>query len=215
MNELIFFGHIALLIGFTFFALRIGKHALFSLCAIEILLANLFVTKQITLFSFSVTPTDAYIIGSLLASNLLQEYFGKEEAKKLVNLNLLMLVFFTAMALVQIIYIPSSHDGMHSAFSAILSPSPRIFIASLICFYATVKLDIEFFGFLRKRFSLTGSMAISLVTTQAFDTIAFSMLGLYGMVYSLTTVMLVSYLMKMITISAMVPFTRLIWRKVA
>lgn len=212
MNEMIFFAHILLLLGFTYLAGRVGKHALIALITLEVVLANLFVTKEIVLFGLHVTPTDAYAVGSLIGLSLLQEYFGKEEAKKMVAINFLILLFFTAMALIQTFYLPSSFDKQHQAFTAVLSVTPRIFLSSLLCFYLTQKLDIELFQRLRKRLSLTFTLAISLLITQAFDTVAFSLLALWGLVHSLIHIILVSYLIKLITMAAMVPFTRYLKR---
>jgi len=208
MNELIFFSHILILIGFIFLALRYVKYGLVALCTFQVILANLFVTKQITLFSFTVTPTDAYALGCFLSLNLLQEFYGKEEAKKVMNLNLFLLVFFAAMACIQIFYIPSPFDDKHLAFQSILSPSFRIFFSSIICFALTQKFDFHLFSFLRKHLSLTKAMTLSLIVTQAFDTIAFSLLALQGIVHSIFDIMLVSYLIKMIALITMMPFTK-------
>lgn len=215
MNETIFFLHLLLLVGFIYVSLKHIPYGLIALCGLQVILANLFVTKQITLFSFTVTPTDAYILGSFLSLNLLQEFYGREEAKKMMRLNLFLLLFFAAMAFVQVVYIPSPFDSMDGAFRAILTPSFRIFFSSLLCFIITQRLDFHLFGFLRKHFSLTRAMILSLALTQALDTIAFSLLGLWGIVHSLTDIMLVSYFIKMITLATLAPFTRLFQKVVA
>lgn len=213
VNESIFFTHIALLIFFIAVSLRFGRGGLVAISVVQVVLANLFVTKQITLFSLNVTPTDAYILGSLLTSNLLQEYYGKEEANNLVKINLLVFVFTAFMALVQLFYLPSPQDTMYPHFYQILSHSPRIFIASLIAFFLTQKLDVELFGFLRKRFSLKIAMVTCLMFTQAFDTLVFSLLALYKVVSPLFPMMALSYLIKMITLACMVPLSTFIKKK--
>src|SRR3990167_9908689 len=115
MNEILFFTHIALLFFAVLGARRLGEMGLASLSSLQVVLANLFVTKGIVLFGLEVTPTDAYIVGSLVTVNVLQEYFGKESAKKVLSINTYILLFFTAMALIQIYYKPSSHDTLHPA----------------------------------------------------------------------------------------------------
>ncbi|MBS0585785.1 MAG: queuosine precursor transporter [Verrucomicrobia bacterium] len=209
MNEAIFFIHILVLILFTYLALRVGREALLALCALEWVLANLFVTKGIVLFSLHVTPTDAYAIASLLGSNLLQEYFGREEAKKSLRISLVLLLFFTAMSIFQIGYLPSSLDEMDGAFRSILMTTPRIALSSIISFLVTQRVDIELFGYLRKRLSLRTAMLCSLAVTQALDTALFSVLALYKVVPSLTSIMLFSYAIKMITLVSMTVLTPL------
>ena len=63
MNELIFLFHILLVLSFVLGALRLGKNALLSLLALQAILANLFVVKQISLFGFAVTCSDVFAIG--------------------------------------------------------------------------------------------------------------------------------------------------------
>ena len=207
MNETIFFIHIAVLIAFTYLALSKGKESLLALSGLQWVLANLFVTKSITLFGLEVTPTDAFMISSLLGSNLIQEYFGKEEAKKVVPLGFLFLTFFTLMSLFQIYYQPSPHDRMDGAFKTVLQTTPRIILSSIFSFLVTQRIDIELFGRLRKRFSLRMAMLFSLSVTQGLDTVLFSFLALYGNVPSLFSIMIFSYSIKMITLSSMTLLT--------
>jgi uncharacterized integral membrane protein (TIGR00697 family) len=207
MNEIIFFIHIFLLFASIGLAKRFGKEALSIIISLQIVLANLFVTKQITLFGLEVTSTDAYMIGSLVGMNVLQEFFGKDAAKKILSFNTLVLVFFTFAALIQVIYKPSLHDQFHSSFSEILSVSPRVFISSIISFFISQKIDIELFALFRKKCSLPLAMTFSLLISQAADTLLFGYLALYGIVHSLFSIIIMSYAIKLITLFSMAPLT--------
>ena len=209
MNESYFFIHILILLSAIFIALKIGKIALSFVCPLFFLLANLFVTKQIELFSFTVTAADAYTIGGIFALNLLQEYFGKEQAKKQVVISAFVLILFTILSQIHLLYIPSAHDTTQSAFLTLLTPSPRIFLSSLITFLLVQRLDVELFAFFRKRSPLVLSMVISLTISQFIDTIFFAYLALYGLVHSIGHIILVSYLIKLIALICMSPFTQL------
>lgn len=215
MNEFIFFLHLISLVGFIYVGLRYVPYGLILLSALQVILANLFVTKQICLFGFTVTPTDAYALGCFLSFNLIQEFYGKGEAKKMMRLNLFILAFFAVMACIQVIYLPSPFDEMHGAFASILTPSLRIFLASTVCFVITQRLDFHLFGFLRTRLSLTKAMFLSLAITQAFDTVAFSILGLSSFAHNLWHIIFISYLVKMITLALMASFTRIFQKAVA
>jgi uncharacterized integral membrane protein (TIGR00697 family) len=139
--------------------------------------------------------------------NFLQEFFGKESAKKVLNINTFILIFFTALSLIQIAYKPSIHDTMHSSFFSILSVSPRVFLSSILSFFLSQKLDVETFGLFRKKFSLPITMALSLTISQAFDTILFSYLALYGVVQSIFSIIIMSYAIKLISLSLITPLT--------
>ncbi|MCH9612429.1 MAG: queuosine precursor transporter [Chlamydiia bacterium] len=210
-NELIFVLHILLLLGFIFGALRLGKEALTTICCLQVVLANLFVIKEIELFSFIVTTTDAYAIGSILALNLLQEYFGRSYAKKVIWINFAMLAFLSVMIHVLLSYQPSTVDAAHGAFAAIFSPTPRIVVASFISYFIVQKVDVRLFAFLRKSIfpnSLPLTIFTSLLVTQLLDTVLFSYLGLYGIVSHIFDIMILSYVIKVAVMVVMAPFTR-------
>jgi uncharacterized integral membrane protein (TIGR00697 family) len=213
MNEILFFTQILLIIGFAFGALKLGKGALTAWVAIQALIANLFVLKQITLFGFDVTASDAFAIGSLLGLNFLQEYFTKEDARKATWICFFFMVFFALVSQLHLLYIPSSYDTTHPAFSTILSATPRLLLASLGVFFLVQQFDIRFFSFLKKQFpnaSFALRAGIALIVSQLLDTVLFSFAGLYGIVASVFDIIIVSYLVKIIVIFCFSSFTRLV-----
>jgi hypothetical protein len=199
MNELLFFIHVFLVIGFVLGALRLGKAALIALSAVQAVLANLFVVKQIDLFGFSITCSDVFAVGGILSINLIQEYFGKEAAKLGMQISLLSLFFFAAMSQIHLVYTPSLADGTQSSFFTIFSSTPRIVFASVVVFYVVQKVDIQLFGWMKKIFEgrrLSFRIGTSLVISQFLDTVLFSFLGLYGIVDSISDVVFISFFVK-------------------
>lgn len=212
MNELLFFGHILVVMGFLLGALRMGKHALVAFISLMAVLANLFVIKQMDFFSFTITCSDVFAVGAILGLNLLQEHYGKKEAKRAVNISFFALLFYVAMSQLHLFYEPSTFDTAQEAFATILKPAPRIVIASLIVFYIIQKFDVLLFGFLRKIFKeryLPIRMTISLLITQFLDTLLFSFAGLYGLVASIFDIVLISFLVKTAIILCSAPFVSL------
>lgn len=204
MNELILIFHVAAVLVFALMALRLGKSSLIALIALQGVLANLFVVKQMALFGFSVTCSDVFAIGGILSLNLLQEYFGKEAAKEAVRISFLALLFFGAMSQIHLLYVPTAFDGTQGAFQTIFSSSLRIVAGSIATFYLVQKFDVHFFGLLKGK--LPVRIAISLFCSQLLDTVLFSFLGLYGIVESIFDVVLVSFLIKCLIIGASSPF---------
>ena len=202
-NEFIFLFHIFLVVASVLLGLRLGKSALIALVALQGVLANFFVVKQIFLFGFSVTCSDVFAVGCILSLNLLQEYFGKESAKKAAQVSLLSLIFFAIMSQIHLFYAPTSFDTTHEAFTAILSSTPRLIFASIATFYFVQKFDIFFFPLLKGK--LPVRIFISLIVSQAFDTILFSSLGLYGLVASIADIVFMSFFIKCIIIAASSP----------
>lgn len=207
MNELVFFASILVVIAFALGALRLGKSALIAMIALQGIVANLFVVKQMSLFGFSVTCSDVFSIGGILSLNLLQEYFGRESAAKAIQISLLALVFFACMSQIHLLYVPSAFDYTHGAFQTIFSSSARIVFASIASFYLVQKFDVRFFGLLKGR--LPVRVATSLFVSQLIDTVLFSLLGLWGLVESLSDIIFVSFLIKCLIIVASSPFVAL------
>jgi queuosine precursor transporter len=210
MNEWIFFTHLLLLIAFLFAALRAGKMGLTVLVCLLTVVANIFVVKQISLFGLSVTCSDVYIVGGLLALNLLQEFFGKESALKAVRISFMAATFFVAMVEMHLWYVPNAADVTQSAFLQIFSATPRIVAASLAVFFLVQQMDLRVFAWLQNKWGrryLPFRVGVSLLLSQIVDTVLFSFLGLYGIVASVMAVIVVSLPVKFLSIACSAPFT--------
>lgn len=210
MNELFFLFHIIAVLLFTFLALRMGKEALISWMALLAVIANLFVVKQTDLFSLQVTCADVYAVGAFLTLNFIQEYYGRELAKKTCLIALGAQVAFLFLSQLHVLYEPSLYDSTHEAFQVILTPYPRIAVASLSVFYLVQRFDIVIFQYILKllpysSFALRSTLC--LILSQMLDTILFSIFGLWGLVHSLWDVMLMSFLIKFIIICLTSPLT--------
>lgn len=215
MNELLFLFQILLIIIFALAAIRLGKSALIAWIAAQALIANLFVLKQISLFGFDVTASDAFAIGGLLGLNFLQEHFGKEEAQKLTWICFFLMSFFVLVSQIHLSFIPSPYDETQASFLRILSSSPRLLASSMLVFFIVQRLDIYFFALLKKmhpQINFTFRAAICLAVSQFLDTFLFSLIGLYGLVASLVDIILVSFMIKLIVIFLFTPFIR--WAKI-
>jgi uncharacterized integral membrane protein (TIGR00697 family) len=211
MNELLFLIHSIFIAGIALAAAYLGKEALTAFVAISCILANLFVIKQITLFGMHVTATDAYIIGSVLAMNLLNEYFGKENAQKALWVAFSAAAFFAILAQVHLAYLPNRFDESHLLFVQIFNATPRIILASLFSYFASQRFESYFYTFLKEKLSgnyLIVRNYLSMSCSQLLDTILFSFLGLYGIVENVFDIILVSYVIKLTAIIIVSP---LIW----
>lgn len=212
MNEILFIAHVLLIACLALGALRLGKEALTAAVGLQAVLANLFVLKQIELFGFTATCSDVFAIGAVLNLNLLQEYYGREEARKAVRLSFFSLLFFAAMSQIHLLYQPAPVDQTNESFRLIFASLPRIAAASLGVYYFVQRFDLLFFHFLKNVFEgqkLPLRMGISLIVSQLLDTILFSFFGLYGLVASLFDVIAISFLIKCLIIGCIAPFIAL------
>lgn len=212
-NEILFLLQTVFIAGSVLGALALGKEALVALISAIFLVANLFVIKQITLFGFDVTATDVYIIGAVLAFNLLQEFYGKRIAKKTIWISFFISLIFVILSKVHLLYVPNSHDFVHGSFEKILCFLPRIVFASFVAHVFSQYVRLFLYGRLQKlaggRFLVSRNIVITVVE-QLLDTVIFGFIGLYGVVHALTNVFLISFLVKMITIICTVPWLLLV-----
>lgn len=214
MNEIIFLLQILAIVLFAQGALKLGKSALTAWVAVQAMIANLFVLKQVTLFGFDVTASDAFAIGSLLGLNFLQEYFSQEDAKKATWICFFFMFFFAVVSQLHLHYIPNQYDTTQHSFVEILSPAPRLLFASMTVFFLVQQIDIRFFSFLKQRcasLSFPIRAAIALVVSQFLDTFLFSFLGLYGIVVSVFDIIIVSFAIKLMVIFCITPLLK--WAK--
>ncbi|MCF7800297.1 queuosine precursor transporter [Candidatus Babeliales bacterium] len=213
LNELFFLLQIITVIIFVLASLYLGSQALVSFVCVQVVLANLFVTKQITLFGLNATCSDVFIVGSILGINLVQEYFSENLAKKTIYISFFISIFYLIMSQIHVFYIPNSYDYMQEHFVKILNFMPRITIASIIAYFVIQVLNLSFYKFLKKVFLdkyLVTRNFISIVVVQLLDTLIFASIGLCGIVNSILPIILISFTIKLIVILISTPFINLV-----
>lgn len=216
MNELFFFLHLGVIILGTLGAFRLGKEALLLWVCLQAIFANFFVLKQINLCGFSVTCSDVFAVGGILGLNLIREFYGKSFAKKTATFCFYSMLLFSLFSQIHLLYLPTAEDTMHEAYTMLLKPSPRLFLASLLVFFIVQKIDIKIFTHLKNRENpspFTIRNLLSLLLSQLLDTILFTFLGLYGVLSSLVDIIFISFLIKSVAILCLTPLTWFIQKK--
>lgn len=193
-------------------ALRLGKEALTSTFCLFLVLANLFVMKQIDFFSFTITSSDAYTIGGFLLLNFLQHFYGQKTAEKAILIGFFTLVIALIFNQFQLLYKPSIHDTFHASYQKILAPSLRINLASLSVGLLAQLLDAKLQRVFKTKWEnapLSILLFAPIVISQFFDTVAFSFIGLFGLMHNLSHIILISYLTKLMMIFCMSFFVKI------
>ncbi|MDF2577947.1 MAG: putative er of the PurR regulon [Chlamydiales bacterium] len=211
-NEILFIIYIVITACGALGALRLGKEALIALICAQFILVNLFVIKQIQIFSLEATAAEALAVGTTLALNLLQEYYGRATTQKAIGLSFFIGFFYLFVAQLHLAYKPSPSDFSQSHFLTLLSPTPRLLIASLVVFFIVQQFDIRIYEFLRRRWNTNYYVLrnmLSAAATQLLDTILFTFLGLYGVLNHLFEIVIFSYIIKIFVIVVMTPFLAL------
>lgn len=209
INSLLFFTQLLAVLFFILIAIRGGKEFLMGFLAMLILCMNLFVCKQITLFGIHITATDGLAMGYFLGFNLLQEFFGQPNAKKMMLLSLLINISFLIVTSLHLAFIPNGADTMHDVHGVVFGVAPRIILSSIFCLFFVQFLDAIFFTKFREK--LQGRFFVfrlfcSLFLATLLDTALFSFLALYGQVDHLLSVSLFSLVAKFFAMLLSIPF---------
>lgn len=208
MNEILLLVYTMMLTVGAAIALALGAEALIAFAAVQTVLMNLFVTKQIALAGFSATAADALAIGATLCLNLVQEYIHRDLAKKAIWVCFMTSFFAALSGWLHLLYEPLSSDCMQGHFEALLSPVPRLVAASFFSYIISQHLEWYLYGYFKKR--LAGKLFVirnwaSISISQGVDTVLFSILGLWGSVESLFDIIVVSYFIKLAIIVSSSP----------
>lgn len=207
-NVALFIAHSMVISLATLCFARLGLHALTAFISLLFILANLFVIKQIELFTYAATGADAFIIGISFGINIIQEFWDKRTAQKTILISLACAAFYTIATQFQLWYVPSEYDSSHHNFVHILQLTWRLMAASLVSYGVTQLADTVLYGYMKrtahnKFFVLRNYISIGM--SQAVDTLIFTYIGLYGVMSNLEEIMLTSYVIKIVALALATP----------
>lgn len=180
-NELLFIIQTIIGLAFTLVAFSMGRNWLYGYIAVCIVLANIFVTKQITLFGIPATGGNVLYGSIFLATDLLSEHFGKREARQAILLGFGAALFYLIMSQFILKFSPSPDDwGAADGMATIFDFAPAIVLASLMAYLILQFHDIWAFHWIREK---TGGRYLwlrnngSTWVSQLIDSVVFSILA--------------------------------------
>lgn len=153
MNELILFADIvAMFSALVLFKKFFGKAGLFVWIGLASVVANIQTVKSIDLFGISSVAGTVLFASVFLATDLLRECYGKEEARKGVLVGVASIVLFLLCSQLALLYVPSDIDISQEAMKTMFSLSPRVCFASLIMFAVSNFLSVFIYDKLHEAF---------------------------------------------------------------
>ncbi|CEG22666.1 Inner membrane protein YhhQ [Planococcus massiliensis] len=171
---------VLLLLMYKFF----GKTGLFAWVAMSTVLANIQVTKTIEIIGLTATLGNSLYASTFLATDILNEKYGKKEAKKAVWLGFSSLLIMVIVMQLGLKFIPAESDIADGSLQTIFGLIPQIAIASMVAYLASQHLDVIIFSAIRKLFPKDSQLWIringSTLISQLFDTMIFTSIAFYG-----------------------------------
>ncbi|WP_078392356.1 queuosine precursor transporter [Shouchella patagoniensis] len=203
------------IINFSFLVLfykLFGKTGIICWIGFATILANLQVVKTIELFGLIVTLGNVMYATTFLATDLLNEKYGKQTAQKAVWLGFSTLFLSTIIMQLVLFFEPHTEDLAQEHLAFIFNFALRIAAGSLIAFLISNHLNVYIFAFFKKLFPSPTMLWLrniaSSIFGQAFDTLIFCSVAFLG-VYSLDIwleIAFTTYIMKFIVSLIGIPF---------
>ena len=128
------------------------KEGLFAWMSIATILANLTVCKMIGIFGVTTSLGNVLFASTFLATDIISEKYGKEEAKRAVYLSLFSGIAFIIITQIALLFIPSSDDIVNEAMKTLFGISVRTTIASMTMFFISNMMDIYVYNKIKDKF---------------------------------------------------------------
>lgn len=212
INELLFFAWTLVVVSVVLLAFRFGgRHALWGVIGVFIVLANIFVGKQITLFGLAATGGNSLYGAVFLATDLINEHWGRRQAQKAVWFGLAAAAFYLLATQAFLLFVPSENDFVHGPMEGLFGLAPRIVLGSLIAYVISQTHDVFSFSMWKRR---TGGRHLwlrnnaSTAVSQLLDTAVFTMVAFLGVFPAavLLQIVITTYVLKLLVAVVDTPF---------
>ncbi len=201
-NEFILLIHIFITAFAVIIAHKLGEKTLVAFVAVSMVMANLFVTKQVAFYGLTATTADALAIGAMLGLNMLQEFYSRESARQAIGITFCISIFFALSSQIHLLYIPAACDTAHAHFEPLLACAPALVIDSMIVYVYSQLIDFALYGTLQRiwqRKFLVLRNYICIGISQFADTFLFTLwLKWLGIIESVAHVVFVSFIIKFV-----------------
>ena len=213
MNEtLSFIAIIVNFLGVTLAYKLFSKTGIYAWIALATVIANIEVVKCVDIFGLPLTLGNVTYGSIFLATDILNEKYGREKAQKGVFLGFFSLLVLTLFTQIDLLYIPSSNDFAQGAMQTIFALTPRICLGSMLAYLVSNTMDVFLYKKIRDilpsdKFLWVRNNAATM-TSQLVDTILFTFIAFFG-VFPLSIVLklcFTTYVLKLIIAVCDTPF---------
>ncbi|KKB37698.1 queuosine precursor transporter [Bacillus thermotolerans] len=181
------FALLFVIVNFTIFLIMyrlFGRVGLFVWIGAATVLANLQVVKTVELLGLTATLGNTMYGSAFLATDLLNERYGKEDAKKAVWLGFFTLLMMTIIMQMVLLFEPASTDFAQEPMEQLFGLLPRIAAGSLAAYLISQMVDVHIFSYLQKKFPKDSQFWIrnnaSTMISQLIDTLIFTSIAFLG-----------------------------------
>ncbi|MBK1406082.1 queuosine precursor transporter [Staphylococcus hominis] len=210
-----FFGIATFFVTFILMVLMyrcFGKQGLIAWVAIGTIIANIQVIKTVDIFGISATLGNVMFASIYLATDILNDIYGRKVAKRAVWLGFSSTLVMIIVMQMSLHFIPAPEDISQKALSTIFDLVPRIALGSIIAYIIGQHVDVFIFSMIKKVFQSDKTFIIraygstvlsSIIDTALFVTIAFIGTLPASVVFE---IFITTYVLKLVSTIFNVPF---------
>lgn len=189
-----------------------GKQGLIAWVAIGTIIANIQVIKTVDIFGISATLGNVMFASIYLATDILNDIYGRKVAKRAVWLGFSSTLVMIIVMQMSLHFIPAPEDISQKALSTIFDLVPRIALGSITAYIIGQHVDVFIFSMIKKVFQSDKTFIIraygstvlsSIIDTALFVTIAFIGTLPASVVFE---IFITTYVLKLVSTIFNVPF---------
>lgn len=189
-----------------------GKQGLLAWVAIGTIIANIQVIKTVEIFGISATLGNVMFASIYLATDILNDIYGRKVAKRAVWLGFSSTLVMIIIMQMSLHFIPAPEDTAQNAFHAIFDVVPRIALGSIVAYIIVQHVDVFIFSLIKKLFSSDKTFIIraygSTIISSIIDTALFVSIAFIGSLPGMAVfeIFITTYVLKLVSTIFNVPF---------
>lgn len=189
-----------------------GKHGLIAWVAMGTIIANIQVIKTVHIFGISATLGNVMFASIYLATDILNDIYGRKVAKRAVWLGFSSTLVMIIVMQMSLHFIPAPEDTAQGALKTIFGLVPRIALGSIVAYIIGQHVDVFIFSMIKKIFSSDKTFIIraygSTILSLIIDTALFVIIAFAGTLPNMAVfeIFITTYLLKLISTIFNVPF---------
>lgn len=183
----LWWGVLFVLVNFSFFVLcyrLFGKKGLYAWIGIATVIANIQVAKNIELFGLTMTLGNTMYVSLYMTSDLLNEKFGRQEARRAVWFGFFTLIVTTILMQMALVFEAAPSDLAQGSLTSIFGLMPRLALGSLTAYFVSQFFDVRLYAWIRKFYPKRHQLWIrnngSTMVSSFIDTFIFCSIAFWG-----------------------------------
>ena len=128
-----------------------GAAGLTTWMSLATVLANIIVSKQVTVFGLNTTLGSILFASTFLATDIISEVYGEKSSKKAVGIASISSIVFIVTTQYALCYVPNALDYASEGMKILFPLSIRVSVASVVMSYVANVADVHLFELLKKK----------------------------------------------------------------